>query len=330
MGLLGSAMGRGLAAAGGAAARLADKYIDEGLAQERAQFIADLQFKNTQRTEEWQQSDTVQGRRRENVTKDTLAASGARDAAELASLNNQPLTQARTAAKDAEADADTGRKIKRRQRELTELTPAEIAAQNQVTEGTTEPAVKREGLLAEARARGAAKYREPRQDSSAEIAKKVAAIEQVLGRKLSEDEKLAALGLVKGSQRDPELDTVTVEETAIGDDGTQRKTTRKEVRKPGQGGPAAPTDDPIKAAMDRAREQQRAPAPPKPAQPAAAPAPQRQRDAVELMSVRDLQRIAAIPGHVNQKKAQAELERRRQEQPSNGGSTAADMLNAAS
>lgn len=328
MGLLGSAAGRALAGAGGAASRLAERYIDQELANQRAQFLADIQFKNTQRTEEWQQSEPVQGRRRENARQDTLTSAAAKREAELAELGDQPLQGARRSKADEDARADTGRKIEGRKRELTELTPAEVAAQNQVTEGTTESAVKREGLLAEARAKAGAKYREPRQDSSAEIANKVAAIEQVLGRKLSEDEKLAALGLVKG--RDPELDTETITEERMGDDGTVTKTQRKQVRKPGQGGAPAPSGDPIKDAMDRAREAREASAAPKPARQQQAPAAPRQRDPIELMSVRDLQRIAAIPGHANQQKAQAELERRRQEQPSyRGGSTAADMLNAA-
>ena len=210
MSILGSAAGRALSGAGAAAGRLADKYISEELAQQRAQFLADLQLKTNQRTEEYQQSPEVQGRRRENARQDALTAGATKGEVELAELNNQPLQGARTAAKDRDFDADTGRKIRGQKRELTELTPAQIEAQNAVTDGTTQSAVKREGLISEARARAQAKYREPRADEGAAISRKMAEIEKVMGRPLTEAEKATALGLVSKSARDPELDTETI------------------------------------------------------------------------------------------------------------------------
>ncbi len=46
MGILGSAFGRALAGAGGAAKQISSRYIDEELAQQRAQAIADIQRNN--------------------------------------------------------------------------------------------------------------------------------------------------------------------------------------------------------------------------------------------------------------------------------------------
>ena len=330
MSILGSAAGRALSGAGAAAGRLADKYISEELAQQRAQFLADLQLKTNQRTEEYQQSPEVQGRRRENARQDALTAGATKGEVELAELNNQPLQGARTAAKDRDFDADTGRKIRGQKRELTELTPAQIEAQNAVTDGTTQSAVKREGLISEARARAQAKYREPRADEGAAISRKMAEIEKVMGRPLTEAEKATALGLVSKSARDPELDTETITEERMGEDGTVTKTQRKQVRKPGQGGPATPSDDPIKAAMDKARAERVAAeadrkAPKQPAAADVAPA-----DPIQAMDTGTLKRIAAIQGHANQQKAKAELERRGVGMPmSTGDGSTASMLNAA-
>lgn len=331
MSILGSAAGRALSGAGAAAGRLASKYIDEELAQQRAQFLADLQFQSGKRTEEYMQSPEVQGRRRENARQDALTAGATKGEVELAELNNQPLQGARTAAKDRDFDADTGRKIRGRKQELTELTPAEVEAQNTITTGTADARAKSEGLLAEARAKAQAKYREPRADDPAAISRKMAEIEKVMGRPLTEAEKATVLGLVSKNARDPELDTETITEERMGEDGTVTKTQRKQVRRPGQGGEAAqPSDDPIKAAMDKARAERAAAeasrkAPKQPAAAGAAPS-----DPIQAMDTATLKRIANIDGHTNQQKAQAELERRGVGMPmSTGDGSTASMLNAA-
>jgi len=102
---------------------------------------------------------------------------------------------------------------------------------------TAKPEAEKAAAIAEARARAEAKYRK----ADPTIAGKMADMEKALGRPLNEQERLAALGLApKG--RDPELDTVTVEETTGEIGGPQTKTTRKEVRRPGQGGKAEAVD----------------------------------------------------------------------------------------
>ncbi len=116
-----------------------------------------------------------------------------------------------TAAKDTQAEAELQRDI----RKIKE---------------TAKPEAEKAALIAEARARSEAKYRK----ADPTVESKVSDIEKVLGRKLTETEKLAAIGLAKG--RDPELDTQTVTEEKMNPDGTVTKTSRKEVRRAGQGG----------------------------------------------------------------------------------------------
>lgn len=106
-------------------------------------------------------------------------------------------------------------------------------------QATAKPEAEKAAAIAEARARAEARFRK----ADPTVAGKMADMEKALGRPLTEQERLAALGLApKG--RDPELDVVTVEETTGELGGPQTKTTRKEVRRPGQGGGKADPADP--------------------------------------------------------------------------------------
>ena len=108
---------------------------------------------------------------------------------------------------------------------------AELQREIRKIKETAKPEAEKAAAIAEARARAEAKYRK----ADPTVAGKMADMEKALGRPLTEMEKLGAMGLApKG--RDPELDTVTVEETTGELGGPQTKTTRKEVRRPGQGG----------------------------------------------------------------------------------------------
>lgn len=159
MSLLGSALGRGLAGGARATEEVANRYIDADLAQKRAQALADIQHASAVKLDQYQMSPERQGALRENERQGVLSKAEAAREAELAGLNDTALQGARTARGDADATAATRRKIDGRKTELTELTPAEIAAANQTLEGTMGAEAKRAGLLAAAQAREQAKYR---------------------------------------------------------------------------------------------------------------------------------------------------------------------------
>lgn len=225
-----SLFGRALAGAGGAAANLAQQYINAEMEQQKAQALADIQFANAKRTTEW--SDEFQNdparlqRNRDNKALDVKAGAKAARDAEVEGLTDETYQGAKTTAADRAARDETRRKIDA----MRELTPAEIERINQITPVEVE----RARLMEEARARTSAKYR----DQPPSVQKKLAEIEAVLGRPLTEQEKLSALGMVKNT-RDPELDTETVTEEKINPDGSVTKVQRKQVRRPGAA-PAAP------------------------------------------------------------------------------------------
>lgn len=322
MGLLGSALGRAVAGAGAGVASLAGKYIDEDLAMKRAEAMADLQRRTAgaiREDEDAFRNDPARvARDRENKRQDVLAAGSAARESELAGLNDAGLQGARRKAKDDDAAADRGRRVA----DLEATAPAEA---------------KRAGLISEAQARAAAKFREPKEDSAAAVKKKIAAIEEVMERKLTTDEKAALLGMVAKPRESAATEEVVEERDASGQViGT--KTTRK--------GPAgAPQQDPVsqyRRGIERARAEgriseaiaelkkqgasdsqlvehlgvtideiraskqgQRPRASPKAADP--------QVDRFSSMNSMVLRRIAAIDGHKDQAAAKAELDRRAQQ-----------------
>lgn len=210
MGLMGSALGRGLAGAGAAAAGLASKYIDEELAQERAKFLADLQHQQTVRTEEYTQSAPVQARRRENATAATLAQGAATRQSELEGLTDTTYQGARRAHADQEAADGTRRDVEA----IKAKTPAEV---------------ERASLIARAQQRAQAA------GASQAVLDKVAQMEKVLGRKLTEEERLLAVGLASKPKSDADL--VEVEEEI--DDGSGKTVKRKWK----EGKPKPPTEE---------------------------------------------------------------------------------------
>lgn len=201
MSLIGRAFGRAVGGAGRAMSDLANKYIDEELAANRAKMLEELRHQSAVRMDQYNLSPERQAKLRENATQATVAEGRATRTAELEGLNDTAYQGARTARADADAAAATRRDIKR----LEDMTPAEIAAQNQITEGTTQSRIDAEnayitgtagakagaaGLLARAQERARASGDSP--------SHKLALLEDALGRKLTEDERLAALGLKKG------------------------------------------------------------------------------------------------------------------------------------
>lgn len=318
MSLLGSAFGRALAGGGAAVSSISAKFIDEELAMNRAQALAELQRTNAKNIREdddaFRNDPTRLERDRTNKALDVGAAAKANRDAELAGLNDPNYRGAkRTAADEDSADAT------RRAAEAAKvLTPLEV---------------EKASLTAEARARAEAKYREPRAGSTQDVQNKVKAVEEALGRKLTEPEKMTVLGLVtKPKDNEPTEETVT-------EFDAEGKPIGKKVTRKGPAGAPAPADDPtakLRAGIERARqdgkiadaikelrakgatpqqilqagitedELRAASQPTRPAA-AAAAAPS---DPIQTMSVRELQRIASIDGHANQKRAKEELARR--------------------
>lgn len=218
------------ALAGGAGA-IGKQAGDDIESQRKADMLkqqADIEFQTQQRLAEMRQrmerdqtlwktqgdggTATLDFNRRDLEQRNDLAIKG-----KVAEATNPELV----AAKAAEAEAELQRDI----RKIRE---------------TAKPEAEKAAAIAEARARAEAKYRK----ADPTIAGKMADMEKALGRPLNEQERLAALGLApKG--RDPELDTVTVEETTGEIGGPQTKTTRKEVRKPGNGAAKADGAPPV-------------------------------------------------------------------------------------
>lgn len=237
MGLLGSAFGRALAGGGGAAATIAGKFIDEEIAMNRAQAMAELQRAAGKAMLEdrdaFENDPTRLARNRQTKADDVAAAAQAARDAEIAGLNDPNYRGAKRRVADEDA-ADTTRRAAEAAKVLTPLE------------------VEKAGLTAEARARAEAKYREPRVGTQADIKNKVKAVEDALGRKLTEDEKLTVLGLVTKPKPDS-----TTEETTTEYDAEGKPIGKKVVRK-GPPGAAPTADDPaakLRAGIDRARQE---------------------------------------------------------------------------
>lgn len=315
MGLLGSAFGRGLAGGANAAGDLANKYVDEALAQQRAEAMATLQRKTAgliRADDDAFRNDPAKiARDRGNKVADIEAEGGARNATALAGAKAMATdTELRQAKIDAENAFVTG------------TSQAKSDAEAQGYERMTPLMARRAAATADADARTRAKYREAPPD----VADKITKIEKVLGRPLDEQEKLGVMGLVKNG-RDPELDTETVTEEKMNPDGTVTRTTRKKVRRPGEEAAAekppqnvahAEAMDAIKrgaspdAINKRLADNGYAPLPskekPKPVR--SEPKPQTPMNLIQEMSTSDLKRLSNIQGHAKQREAQEELRRR--------------------
>lgn len=123
------------------------------------------------------------------------------------------------AAKDTQAEAELQRDIKR-------------------INATTKPEAEKAAAIAEARARADAKYRK----ADPTVQSKIADIEKVLNRPLTEQERLTAIGLAKTLDKDTGYETV-VEKQFDAQGNETGSVTRKVPIKGGQGG-REPASDP--------------------------------------------------------------------------------------
>jgi hypothetical protein len=157
---------------------LASKYIDEEITANRAKMLEELRHGSMVKADQYQNSPDRQALLRQNATDATMAQGAATDAASLARLNNTELQGAQKTSEDSKAADETARKV------------SEIG-------GTMGIEAKRAELIAETEARIAAKYRQNAGggDGRSGIAEKIKQLEAVLGRDLTENEKMTALGL---------------------------------------------------------------------------------------------------------------------------------------
>jgi hypothetical protein len=272
MGIMGSMFGRALGGLGASVATMANKYIDEDLAQQRAQAMADIQLatagKIRQADDDFKNDPTRIARDRATKREDALAAGATGREVEMAGLKDTGLQDARHAAAAKTQEFNRGEKVK----DIQTLTPYEVGAERD--KATAREAVQTEAMkarlplevqraaqVAEATAKAQAKYRDGPQTAK----ERLASIEQVLGRPLQEPEKLALLGLSKGGG---ETDTVKITDEKMNADGSTTKTERTEKRRAGQGG--AGGDQLTDVAKELAAGRKPAPGA-KPAQPAAKP-----------------------------------------------------------
>lgn len=309
MSILGSAFGRALSGAGEAAQHLARRYIDDEILRNREEAFADLRVRTAgtirEQDDAFKNDPTRVARDRQRTQDDTVAArETARQQApldaqtarevEAARLNDGTLNEA--ARKKAADDVAAAARSKNEQTKAEASDEQLLAARAKIE--LADPKVQQQLEVWKAQVRAsnasagaaAANARQSNaQTAGIELTNKdkerLGALYDQAGQILADKtitdpkvraEKMGAVlqqaDLIKaknsagGSTRNPELDTVTIEEI---DPNTGAKTTRKEVRRPGQSGPSE-KDDPIKAAMDAARAQSGA-KPQAAAKPAAAP-----------------------------------------------------------
>lgn len=212
-------LGRILGGVGAAAASMASKYIDEELAQQRAQAMADLQVKTASRMREDQAAfdDKRAPTLRQRAADDARAAATTQDEIELSRLTNNPLITARRTVQEGDAASALASELARR----AALDPLDITKQ---------------GQLSEAAARAAAKFR-PASQADMTPEQRLAAMEKALGRTLTNQEREQ---IVLGAK--PFDDSVQVVESV--DPLTGEKTTKRTWReRPGQGGQASAGTD---------------------------------------------------------------------------------------
>lgn len=267
MGIMGSALGRALGGFGAGVSALANKYIDEDLAKQRAQALADIQLATAGKMRE--QEDAFRNdpnrleRDRANRRADALSAGKTAREVEMEGLNDTGLQDKKLEVAGKTAEFNRGEKVK----DVTALAPAEAAAEagkakaraqaeSEIAKqfGNDPLFLKAQRNLAQAKhvessdtAARAELVRMEIKDRKrlGELYDGLAALEADAGMK-PEVKAAQAKAITtqimaikskngQGGSRDPELDTQTVVEKRMGADGSETTTTRKEVRRPGQG-----------------------------------------------------------------------------------------------
>lgn len=296
-----SMLGRAFAGFGAGVSQLAQRYMTEEDAANRAKLMAELQVQTSDRVArnaaklDDERAPVMLQREVDRIKSTTAATGEAQRAAAVAAGNDSgyqgmlDMTALRDserkaagevaaskvadpyrrqkAQEDAEAAAATQRKVAKE----TAADPDFLKAQTAIKLADPEVAARIKASAASA----AASYASAANSSAhAEQAREQTAGLKMVNKLKAEadsilndqaisdeerkkklaviDERLIAMGGKQRAARDPELDTVTTERTTDDGKGGTIKTTEKSVRRPGQ--KAAEEADPIKAAMDAARE----------------------------------------------------------------------------
>lgn len=265
----------GFSAAG---AQVANKYLDEQLAQQRAEFMAQLQRRTAGeiRADDFKfKTDPTRVQATRDIAAGDVAAQGkAKRDAQLDEWND-PLYQS---ARDAQ------------------------------TEKETQSEVKRQSLMAEARAKAEARFRPRTPGSDDPFAKLPPAVRAAYHGMTKQAEQINA-AIVKAQadgmwepDKNPSQADLQVRLMALQDRANDLLTPY--IPKQG-GGAGSPDDDIRKLLMGEG-----AAAAPAAGGAAPAAAPRAPAGPLASMDDRTLQRIAAIQGHANQAKAVEELKRR--------------------
>lgn len=197
---IGSAFGGALAGAGRALSSISNKYIDEELAQERAKMLADLQLKSAKDLDEYQMSEPRQAKLRENAS----AASLAQKAAERQATVQGVGDAAYQGALDTNAANDTRRRVTSENALIEGTTPTKITAANQIEDGTRGSRMATVREETKIRADGQIRATNATREAGG-IGAKLADYEKVLGRTLTEAERLTLMGLKKPDKDNDEL-----------------------------------------------------------------------------------------------------------------------------
>lgn len=317
-------LGRALGGLGAAAVTLSGKYIDDEILQQRQQAFLDMQHAQRVKTESWEQSEDVQGRRLSNELTRAKRVAQANLDAEINRESNPSLRQAKIDARIAELD---------------QLTPAQVRAANELEAGTAGTKLDSERMRRMV-------------VDPLDVAKAGAIADEQYGAQAKHSDRLKS-----AFDRLPEAVKLQVQQTAA-----ELKTINDAVTKAKADGMWDPAKNPAQAELvaDQAGLRKRLDTmlkgsegdalglfadPPKTAAGAekteldpakskgakkepAAPKAEASRDPMEEASDATLERIAAIQGHANQKRAKEILERRAMERGfTSTPSTAAGSLN---
>ncbi len=297
-----SILGRLVGGAAQAGAQIAMKYVDDQIATQRAQMLAELQRTTAGQIREdedaFRNDPTRVERDRARKAADIEAEGKVRRGQRVAELTDPDLATAEA----TKAERDAADKRRREVEDIEAKTPAEV---------------KRAGLLAQAQKRYG--YDPDKKDDP--WAKLPAPVKAAYASLQKEADQINA-EIVKAKAQDggwnpkanpgqAELDT----RLRVVRDKAKALISKYMPQEPG----AADADKAIRDMLLGTGDVKPAAAPETPAAPGAKPASkpvmerakEAAKDPIAAMDERTLRKIAGIDGHVNQKKAQAELERRK-------------------
>lgn len=224
MSLLGSALGGALAGAGAGAAQIANSYIDAEIQEQKARALAEIQYANAVKLDQYNLSKPRQDALTAAEAARERAVGAARNettlAGKVAEAGNKDLRQAKIDDANEIAKGTMQTRIDVENAIVTGTASAKTKAEAERAAALLPLEIKRAYALADAAGKASAAHR----DRQPTIADKVAEIESVIKRELTEQEKLGVLGLAAR----PETDKVTTTEETIDPETGSTKTRKVE------------------------------------------------------------------------------------------------------